>query len=305
MTRETWPNFFIVGAARAGTTSLYSYLSKVPGVYVSPVKEPHFFTSRVGPHSKHFLYLPEKERYLKLFSKADKEMAIGEASTSYLYDEKAASRIQELIPHAKIIIMLRDPITRAFSQYLMDIRYGMESHTSFYEAIIDDWNQSNKGWWFTHLYVELGQYFEQVQRYITAFGIKQLKIVIFEDFVRNTKLEVDSIIKFLGLEQEILEDAVKVSYNSFYSSRYSVPRHKYSWKLMEDIGKIRNKNLIIYNISKVVPVSVQERIADMLFTKNSPRPELTVEAKAFLHHIYDEDAKNLEKLLNRSIPWMN
>src|SRR5882672_9220913 len=113
------PNFFIVGAPKAGTTSLYYYLSHHPEVFMSPVKEPNFFS--YDETVKQNLYHKEKgvgkfEEYRQLFASSNgHHKAIGEASVSYLFYPSVPQRIHELVPKAKIIISLRNPVERAYS----------------------------------------------------------------------------------------------------------------------------------------------------------------------------------------------
>ncbi|MGQ9662575.1 MAG: sulfotransferase domain-containing protein [Kiritimatiellia bacterium] len=107
----TLPNFLIVGAPKAGTTSLFDYLGQHPEVYTPPVKEPCFFSSGL-PAFTHDL-----AEYEALFAGQTTQTAIGEASTTYLYDPDAARRIHDLLPEARIIIMLRNPAERAYSEW--------------------------------------------------------------------------------------------------------------------------------------------------------------------------------------------
>ncbi|MEP0825293.1 MAG: sulfotransferase, partial [Nitrososphaera sp.] len=113
--KEIWPNFFIVGAQKCGTTSMYYYLKDVPGVFMCPVKEPNHFAPNVR-ETVAIDVIRDKREYLDLFRKADGNIAIGEASVFYLWDPDAPRLIRQTVPNAKIIIMLRDPIERAFSQ---------------------------------------------------------------------------------------------------------------------------------------------------------------------------------------------
>src|ERR1051325_186535 len=116
MGRKILPNFFIVGAARSGTTSLYEYLSQAHSIYMSPIKEPHFFAPNARS-SQYSRVIRDWYEYLKLFDHVKNEIAIGEASPSYLWDHESPTFIQRTIPQARIIILLRDPIKRAFSHY--------------------------------------------------------------------------------------------------------------------------------------------------------------------------------------------
>ena len=140
------PNFFIAGAAKSGTTAVARYLEKHPQVYMSPIKEPSYFARDIIPGlqpsnwqrnqrglEKYLNGSMEERRggcvlewdsYLKLFRNATKEIAIGEASTAYLISPNAPLEIRSEIPHARIIIMLRNHVERAFSTYLMFCRNG-------------------------------------------------------------------------------------------------------------------------------------------------------------------------------------
>src|SRR5215469_13417957 len=150
-----WPSFFIVGAANSGTTSLYGYLKQHPDVFMPALKEPHYFAQVTPSHKQRHLrtIIRNQAAYLRLFHRADGCKAIGEASPSYLWDANAPYRIARAIPDAKIIILLRDPVERAYSHYLMDVREGLQD-LAFAAALKKDWAQQNKGWSVSQLYVE-------------------------------------------------------------------------------------------------------------------------------------------------------
>jgi Sulfotransferase family len=114
------PNLFIVGAMKAGTTSLHNYLNSQPDVYMSPMKEPSFFT-RIQPFPEPQYAGPvisSEADYRRLFESATSQRIIGESSISYLWDNRTASLLANRIPNARIIIILRDPVDRAYSQLL-------------------------------------------------------------------------------------------------------------------------------------------------------------------------------------------
>jgi len=123
---EKWPNFFIVGAAKAGTSSLFRYLKEIPGIYMPEFKEPHFFAPN-PPKYDNYKPMQDKTKYLDLFKESTSEKMIGEASASYLRNPESPKLIHSTIPDAKIIISLRDPVERAFSHYLYKIRFNNET----------------------------------------------------------------------------------------------------------------------------------------------------------------------------------
>ncbi|MEQ8999686.1 MAG: sulfotransferase domain-containing protein [Coleofasciculus sp. B1-GNL1-01] len=133
----TLPNVLVIGAAKAGTTTVYQYLKQHPQVYMSPRKEPHFF-SKNG--TKNYP-IPTLEDYQALFQGASDEIAIGEASTSYLTHSKAAERIQCHIPNAKLIAILRDPAYRTYSLYIMLLMLGKRKLSSYtHQEILDNFH---------------------------------------------------------------------------------------------------------------------------------------------------------------------
>src|SRR3972149_11450918 len=117
------PNFFIVGAPKCGTTAMYTYLKQHPEVFMSDLKELHFF----GTDHHRINYTPyTKEQYLSFFDGAGDKRRIGEASTSYLYSERAAVEIKEFNPFARIIIMLRNPVDVMYAYHHTNLSGGFE-----------------------------------------------------------------------------------------------------------------------------------------------------------------------------------
>jgi len=190
---SNWPNFFIVGASRAGTSSLYEYLKKIPGIYMSPEKEPHYF-SKVTPGR---FKISDEKTYLELFHGVKNEIAIGEASTTYLRDRETPKQIYKKIPYAKIIIILRDPIEQFVSSYFFNL-YQRKSQLSLHGTVLKgkidengNLNKLNNG------------YSAQVKRYLDVFGASQIKIIIFEEFSKEPKKIIQEVVKFLGINEEI------------------------------------------------------------------------------------------------------
>ena len=287
--REIWPNFFIVGAAKAGTTTLYAYLNMTNGVYMSPVKETGYFHSfKQDPRSRG-IRITDKAKYLKLFSKVKDEKAIGEATPSYLRDPKTPELIHEKSPNAKIIIMLRDPVQRAFSHYLMRKTNGQEKRTfrQLIEDHIKDYKRDKVDFDRT---IYPGLYTNQVKKYIDVFGSKNIKILIFEEFIKDTFTQVKEVLDFLGVDSEPPSNIGKV-YNS-----YGEPNGK--------ISEIMLSNHLVWKIGvKLVPQSMRWSIKKKLFLKDNVKPKMADEDGILLQKFYQEDVNNLEKLLGRKFPW--
>jgi hypothetical protein len=224
------PNFFIVGAPKAGTTSLYHYLDQHPQIYLSPIKEPNYFASEVRPENyteelqqqvgrdmralQEYLGGPmcekrfggvvsEWEDYLRLFQNVKSERAIGEASVCYLWSRTAAANIFSKIPDAKIIMILRDPADRAFSQYLHALRMGLVRR-SFPEEI--ETSLHHRGGKFGVLYpwLEFGLYYEQVKRYLELFPRTNVRVYFFEEYRKQPRELLADLHHFLDVEFSVI-----------------------------------------------------------------------------------------------------
>ncbi len=287
---EKWPNFFIVGAAKAGTTSLHAYLNDIPGIYMSSTKEPKYFTV-----SDNFHYnippIRDKKKYLNLFAKAKEEKIIGEASPQYLRDPQTPKFIHQIVPQAKILISLRDPVERLYSSYLMRIR-NVRKKTTFREEIDLVFNKKTDKK-YDYLKMGAGLYSEYVKRYLKIFGNKQVKIIIFEEFIKNTKETINDILKFLDIKYEFQNLKFEVHNKSGINRGGFLARN------------IRRNRKIISLSQKILSPSTRRILRDTIFIKSQPKPKMDQKDREFLIKFYNDDVKNLQTLLGRKLPWKN
>lgn len=248
------PNFFIVGAARAGTTSLWQYLQVHPKVYMPGdelFKEPTFFSNDGKKR--------ELKDYLSLFNPAAAEHKwVGEASVAYMTDPGSARRIYEFNRSARIIIMLRNPADRAYSLYNWMVQDGYEYVSSFEEALAveetrvqqrdSDWYKPNYYWGY--LYFRSGLYYEQVKRYLELFK-NQVLLLKFEDFVKEPGVVYGDVCSFLQVEP------VKVRFH-IHNPSYAVR----SAKILFILRKLNN-NIIRKNKQGIEIHNIIEGIDDM------------------------------------------
>jgi hypothetical protein len=284
-----WPNLFIVGAAKAGTTALYRYLDEHPDIYMSPLKEPHFF-SRIEPDPKLAAFFPhvvDPDAYLALFARSAGARVLGEASTSYLASADASNSIRDVSPDAKIVIMLRDPISRAFSHYWNDVREGIEDR-AFAEAIEQELAGPPGRWGVSSLYVDCGFYAERVGRYLDAFGDNVL-VLVFEEFVADPPAHLERTLRFLGLDSS-LSQANFEAHNTF-----ALPRNVLAQTILGS-GAARDV------ARRIVPRSVRAYGRRLLLAP-APKPELGSAVRDRLRDVYANDAERVSHLLGRPLPW--
>ena len=285
------PNFFIVGAAKAGTTSLHAYLSSHPQVFMSTLKEPHYFADfDVSAELDNFLPVIRcRSDYHELFKNSDGFIAVGEASPSYLCDPGAAERIKSAIPTAKIIVSLRNPIERAFSHYLMDFYRGSEK-LPFEEALELDLARREKGWGKSAQYTELGLYANQVRPFLREFGRDKVLIILFEDLVRDTRGTMQEIARFLGIDPFAYpESAFAQVHNPFEVSRGRVAR-----------AILRMRRIRVW-AKKWIPQKVRTTVRNRLLFATRPKPQLSPDTRRLLADRFEKDLQLLEQLLERDL----
>jgi hypothetical protein len=296
MPDQIWPNFFIVGAMKSGTTSLWAHLKKHPQVFFPDLKEPNFFQSR-EPDPKtarklnYEFCIGNEEKYLSLFSDARGYDAIGDASPTYLWDENAPTRIREVCPHARIIIILRDPISRAQSHYLMNLRDGMESYRTFEKAIEKDKSNTNIGYFGKHLYVEMGLYYEPVKRYVDTFGQDRVLVVLLDDLMKDplgTMLRVTNHlgIKPLDAAGEELGEAINA---------FKMPRFAATYRFVTRVFPRKTRE-------KIIPSFVHDWLASTPMLYNAHKPKLGADLRQKLQEVYEPNLVKLEGLLGRKMP---
>jgi hypothetical protein len=288
--RPAWPNLFLVGAAKSGTTSLYRELAAHPSIFMSPMKEPHFF-SQIEPApgwEAFFPHVSTEDKYLALFEGARGEELVGEASTSYLWDRQAADRIKRVVPQARILIMLRDPVDRAYSHYWNDVREGFEKR-SFLDALAEERRRSEPGaWGASSLYIDCGRYAHQVARYLDRFGDAVL-VTFLEDYVKDKEGTISSIHSFLGVGPVASGPPLR-RMNSI-----SLPRNRLGGALLAS-GGVRRL------VRATVPRRLRSKLRGALLEEASP-PPMDPSAAALLAEIYRPEVEPLADLLRRPPPW--
>jgi len=295
------PNFLIVGAQKSGTTSLYIYLKEHPEVFMPErLKEPRFFVApifkkidRNQPLWISFMNntMFELHDYLKLFEKIQKEKAIGESTTAYLYYYKVAIElIKEYLGDIKIIISLRNPIDRAFSAYLHLRRENFEN-ISFEEALKKENTRKGLNWVPIYYFTSIGFYYHQVKAYLDNFD--QVKIVLFDDLKKDTLGLVKDIYKFLGVNPSFTPD-VSVRYNVT-----GIPKNKFIHKFLKESNIL--KSIIKPVVKTIIPQGERRKIIEKIKMKNLQKPQMKPETRKYLKNLYREDILKLQDLIKRDL----
>ena len=273
-------NTFIVGAPKTGTTSLYYYLNQHTNVCMSSIKEPNFFSAKeVNSLFYKSQIVDDINEYHKLFSQ-NKKQIIGEASVSYLFFNEVPNRIYKYNPKAKIIILLRNPIERALSHYLMDFRLGFCSEN--FEDIIA---QPEIFPQYYQQYLELGNYFLQLKRYLNVFNENQLSIVFYDDLKSNSQKVMKHIFSFLEIEFQDLDYSIQ---NSFLSPSNIFVSELYKFNSLRKIVK------------SFFPEPFLSLVKSIFFSNNS-KPTFSDSIIKQLNAYYKSDIVELEKLLNKDL----
>ena len=294
----TMPNFFIVGAQKAGTTSLYFYLKQHPQIYMSPRKEPHFFE---GMHWDFYrpgrmaLPVTDLADYQALFEGVTDEKAIGEASASYLYSPKAPTLIKRSIPYARLIAILRNPADRAYSNFLHCVRAGRESIVDFAEALRVEEGRIKGNWGPLWHYKQKGFYYAQVKRYLDTFGRDPFRVWLYED-LRAKPLDVlRDVLEFLEVDDTFAPD-MSIEHNTS-----ALPRNKTLYRAAKKLAG-RNSGLKLAILERCLPAGPRRYVKRQIFVQPPPFP---AEIREQLLDSYTEDILRLQDLIGRDLsPWL-
>lgn len=296
------PDFLIVGAAKSGTTSLHYYLKQHPQIFMPKVKELWFFAYRGEPPSCIPLWLKDEwglrfsdlSDYTRHFADAGENQIIGEISPIYLYRyEKTISNIKEVYEgkykHLKIIMILRNPIERAWSHFVMNKRDGNEELDNFMEAIRDDVvRQRLKSLGIpSYDYCGMGLYLPGVKAYLNEF--LKVKVILYDDLCADSIKVVKEVFGFLGVDDEFIPDTAK---------RYNISGEPKS-KILDYL--IAKRNPIKTALKCILPYHIRSKMKYLAFNyilKKRPMPE---EVRQFLRNYYRDSIIALSQLIHRDL----
>lgn len=294
------PNFLIVGAAKSGTTSLWHYLKQHPEVFMPINKEPIFFVSsyykNLNPKDPKYELLNKFlvltfEDYLNLFKNAKKEKAIGEASVPYLYHyEMAIPQIKKYLGDVKIIIILRNPVDRAFSAYTYLLR-DQEEVLSLDRCLDIEDKRKKENWCTIHFYKDVGLYFKQVKAYLESFT--QVKVYLFDDLKMDTLGLVEDIYEFLDVDSSFIPDVLTRHNIS------GVPKNMFIHNLID------KPNFFINLLKPVIKTFTSEakrrKVIEGLRDLNLEKPEMPPETREYLKTLFRDDILKLQDVIDKDL----
>ncbi len=299
------PTFLIIGAAKAGTSAVFDQLGQHPGVFASPRKEPHFFAFE--GEEVHFTTPPGVSdpmrriaitgwpEYQALFEGADPSQASGEASTQYLYVPGTAERIHRRVPSVRLLCILRDPVSRAYSAYLHKRRDDQEPIEDFVEALRAEPRRIAENWGLLWRYADGGRYATQLKRYLRVFDREQLRVYLYDDLRRDPLGTVRDMYRFIGAD-DAFEPDVGRQRNVSGLHRSGALRRLYR----------AQKNPTAVRLAKaLLPSGMRARIKhDVLMPmhqRDLRKPPLPDAARAWLHQALDDEVRELQDLIGRDL----
>jgi len=273
------PDFFLVGAPKTGTSSFFNYLSAHPDIYLPAIKELHYFACPEVQETYYDVpFVTTEEAYLSLYDGRSDEKAAGDLSPSYLYRSQAAERIRRFQPRARIIVSLRNPIKRAISHYLMDVRLGYQERPLAHFLDKTDENRL-----FHEQYIEVGLYSRQIQTYIDVFGRERVAILFYDDLVRDPQQYLKTVLTHLDVDPDYPIDMPV--HNAF-----SMPRS----------GLLRRaiQSPLARRLASSMPDSMKRTIKSV--THSRRRPDLSADEPA-LAEVFRDDIRAVAETAGRDL----
>ncbi len=293
MDHTLMPNLLLVGAAKSGTTSLHKYLDEHPQIFMARRKEPRFFLLWDNPqlwaqHEREnrieINYYNTLERYQELFAKAKDYKIRGESSTAYLANPGCALKIKQFIPHVKLIAVLRNPVERAFSNYVIYKNWLMEKK-SFADAVNEEIKTGRHSYQQPMRYLQLGRYADSLKVYNSLFSPEQIKVYFYDDLKADAKSFMKNIFEFLDVDASFVPN-VETKLNHSYMRRYI------EFPVMDKV---------LYRAQNGFRKFKMDVIADKIKQHRIYKPVLKTEIRKKLIDYYADEISNLEKLLNKDL----
>ena len=291
------PDFLVIGGSRCGTTSLHAALVRHPSLFVPAEKSPNFFSAPdvdAVPDSdalramKGHAVTSEPE-YEALFAAAPADRLVGEVSPVYLQSIHTAARAASYCPDARIIVMLRQPVKRAFAHWLGRRRDGLDPHEHFEQAIAGDLASPASPDIAFNRYLAIGRYGHFLAPWFAAFPRIRIHVAFFDDFVRDPRGTVNAVCAFLGVPP--LSGEIPMEHRNA-GGIIRQPLLRAAWT---------RTALLRAQLRRHLPAGLRDA-AGRVFLRSLDRPELAAASADRLLAYYRDDLVALEALLQRPLP---
>jgi hypothetical protein len=291
------PNFLVAGVPKAGTTALHAALSRHPGIYMSLIKEPKFFLTDGPPPTKggpgdaltYREHVWQRDKYEVLFDAAPAGTLRGEATPLYLYDSGAMRRIRDLIPDARLIVIIRDPVERAHSNWTHLWSAGLEPESDFLRACAEEPGRIAAGWASFWHYTGLSRYGEQLQRAFEIFPREQVLVLRYRSLIDDPVAALDRICAFLGVETGIITEI----------PRENVTAHPEQTLAHRAVAlAMRASNAVGRWLPGTAATAATHRLERYLQRGNRERQPLSWDQRQELLPKFEDDVRLLQTLLN-------
>jgi len=276
-------NFFIVGEPKCATTALHKYLSSHKEIFMSEDKEPNYFASDL----QNKIFYKNQKEYDFIFQESTQKI-IGESSTNYLYSKKAAENIFRYNPNAKILAVFREPVDLLYAYYHRQLFILNETEKSFENALNKEIMRKNKNKNPSLYYSERIKFAEHIERYLKIFPTQNIKIMFFEDFIKDKERFYFEILEFLDVEITKLQKYENI--NSNKKVRFKIIRkiagHKRIWPIAR---KIFHKKFYDFVRDYIMRIT----------SKEVKREKLNAETTEKLKIRFNKEVRNLNKILRK------
>ena len=294
------PNLFIVGQPKSGTTALHQFLGQHPEIYMSSIKEPHFFCSDFHLESDRaygkprFFDFRSESAYLQLFVKAKNVKIAGESSTNYLYSQVAAEKIHNFNPDARIIIILREPAKFLYSLHSHYVKFTEENEPDFLTALAleerrkQEQDLSPRVTSPSYLYYsQRVNYYQQIKRYYDRFDRDRIKVIIFEEFKSDNNRIFREILEFLAVNPNFTPEYAAVNVNK------EVKFKAINNLVNSPLAKTISKNLVSQEFNEFV----RDNIVEKFLWHHAPKTQIPENIKLKLMQQYKSEVIKTSELL--------
>lgn len=298
--RTTLPTYALIGVARAGTTAIAEALRRHPGAFFTTPKEPHYFAfagqslAFTGPGDDTGINqaaITDTGAYLALYDGSGDSLARGEGSVStFYYYEHAIPAIHSLSPELRMIVVLRDPVDRAFSSFQYQRMRGREPESDFAAALAAEPSRREAGWHHIWHYTGMSRYADALEAFISTFGRERLCVLMYDDVVADPEAALQQVYRHLGLDPAGAPVPGAPRVNTSGETRLAT--------VQAVANQLRRRPAIRKAGRLLVPFAARERLRRW----NQGSASVPESMRRELAPTFAADLDRVERLLGRSVP---